>query len=582
MNLLRNQFITKPIHSTFSFSTQHPHHHHPTLYHQTKDTIHQTQNHPTHQQQHHPSKLDQLLRLGPVLFDPLRIPRYPIVLCHGLYGFSVRGPTSFPKFQIHYWGKLLKILRNKLGIKVIIGKVPSTGSIKQRAISLNQMLKDDLSIKHSDLNFLGHSMGGLDARYLISHLKPHLDYNPVSLTTVCTPHRGSPFMDWCRANIGVGFQESDDQFNSQESTQTLDSTLPFSLSQPILSLYPNSDRRPSQSSISKTFNYLPNNLLKVLLLNLLDSPAYSNLSTDFLINRFNPNTPNDPNVKYFSLAGQIQPKINLIHPLYLPKLILDEYEKNQTHKGHDGLVTIESAKWGEFLGIIENTDHWEIRGSSAFGKEEEDESVEQKKEREEDRRRLNSDELMNEKTKSSWLEVNKLIGSWISSNSKSTQIKSMTEDLIENDLKPHSDSDSNLNLIQSPSHQRDLKVYLEKGCSSDSSLYDLANWILKRLPILNSSQSQSQSQPQPGEQKLNFDLKSNQYKSTIHSHFPLDDLDLLPGLHSNPTNLDHSIHPPPHSNLSVSSSQRSLEEMKKFDLERLYISICRNLYDHGF
>lgn len=30
--------------------------------------------------------------------------------------------------------------------------------------------------------------------------------------------------------------------------------------------------------------------------------------------------------------------------------------------GNDGLVTVQSARWGEFLGILEGCDHWDIRG----------------------------------------------------------------------------------------------------------------------------------------------------------------------------------------------------------------------------
>ena len=47
-------------------------------------------------------------------------------------------------------------------------------------------------------------MGGLDCRHLISHIKP-TDYTPLSLTTIATPHRGSPFMDWCRVRAVVGY-----------------------------------------------------------------------------------------------------------------------------------------------------------------------------------------------------------------------------------------------------------------------------------------------------------------------------------------------------------------------------------------
>jgi triacylglycerol lipase len=47
---------------------------------------------------------------------------------------------------------------------------------------------------------MAHSMGGLDCRYLISRIKPD-DYTPLSLTTISTPHRGSPFMDWCQVSF---------------------------------------------------------------------------------------------------------------------------------------------------------------------------------------------------------------------------------------------------------------------------------------------------------------------------------------------------------------------------------------------
>ena len=35
--------------------------------------------------------------------------------------------------------------------------------------------------------------------------------------------------------------------------------------------------------------------------------------------------------------------------------------------GNDGLVTLQSARWGQFLGVMEECDHWALRG--ATGKE---------------------------------------------------------------------------------------------------------------------------------------------------------------------------------------------------------------------
>lgn len=85
------------------------------------------------------------------------------------------------------------------------------------------------------------------------------------------------------------------------------------------------------------------------------------------------------------------------HPLWFPKVVLDgvedreraerlasspssnplsHYPSSSDHlnadlepmslHGNDGLVPVSSARWGEFLGTIENCDHWEIRGGGGL------------------------------------------------------------------------------------------------------------------------------------------------------------------------------------------------------------------------
>ena len=97
---------------------------------------------------------------------------------------------------MHYWSSILGILRKTVGAEVIVTAVPATGSIASRAEQLDRFLQ--IKAFGRGINFMAHSMGGLDCRYLITHLKP-ADYTPLSLTTIATPHRGSPFMDWCQA-----------------------------------------------------------------------------------------------------------------------------------------------------------------------------------------------------------------------------------------------------------------------------------------------------------------------------------------------------------------------------------------------
>jgi len=88
----------------------------------------------------------------------------------------------------------------------------------------------------------------------------------------------------------------------------------------------------------------------------------SSFTTFLLTEIFNPRTPDDPRVRYFSVAGRTG-GLNIWHPLWLPKLILDGTDDRE---GNDGLVSVQSARWGEFLGTIEGADHWTLRGASGI------------------------------------------------------------------------------------------------------------------------------------------------------------------------------------------------------------------------
>ncbi|KAF9009441.1 Alpha/Beta hydrolase protein [Cyathus striatus] len=313
-----------------------------------------------------PDLIHQLLA-NPALLDPIRTPRYPIVLCHGLYGFDTRGPSTFPSMRMHYWANVLKVLQRR------IDRIIST-----RAELLNQQLHH--RARGRGVNFLAHSMGGLDCRHLITHLRPS-EYAPLSLMSIGTPHRGSPFMDWCADNIGIGKlrQQERDLAAARESSSTVhDETKPLSAK---------TTTATSTSSFTLSLASLPSSFT-TLLLSIVDSPAYANLTSSYLNDVFNPNTPDDPKVKYFSVAGRLA-AVNIWHPFWLPKMVLDGVEEkergrlkkiweeqgrkvvngeiplwaNEREWGNDGLVTVQSAKWGEFMGIMEGADHWEMRGA---------------------------------------------------------------------------------------------------------------------------------------------------------------------------------------------------------------------------
>jgi triacylglycerol lipase len=339
-------------------------------------------------------------------------------------------------------------------------------------------------------------------------------------------------MDWCRANIGVGLSAS-------EASQK---RIPFSLKEPLL-------RRTTEDQLG----YLPNNLLKVLLLNLLDSPAYSNLSTDYLTGQFNPRTPDRAGVEYFSIAAKIgKNRLSLIHPLWLPGLLMDRLVEDPMEQGqHDGLVTVQSAKWGRFLGSIDGTDHWEIRGSSAFGAE---------------ILQPHDDHLLNLHAKSNWLELNRYIGSWLSSDSTST-------------------STSHTTSSHPPSHLADAQPGRHKIFDHQTlSTRLLADWIAKKLPlnlspssqpILASSSSSSTTTTNNSSSSFTPPNKnpssssSSSLTARSHSHYPF----------TNPT---RTVHPQfPLDDLDLNQNQNPKNSQTGFDIERFYLAVLRNLYDHG-
>lgn len=158
-------------------------------------------------------------------------------------------------------------------------------------------------------------------------------------------------------------------------------------SEPISSIDSNGASEKREAAFRLSLSTLPSSFT-TLLLSLIDSPAYANLTTSYLNDVFNPTTPDDSRVKYFSVASRID-EMNIWHPLWLPKMVLDDAERNAREQlkaaagrtsdtsstplweredewGNDGLVTVQSARWGEFLGILSGCDHWAIRGAQGM------------------------------------------------------------------------------------------------------------------------------------------------------------------------------------------------------------------------
>ncbi|ORX47754.1 alpha/beta-hydrolase [Hesseltinella vesiculosa] len=264
-------------------------------------------------------------------------PRAPIVLCHGLYGFDKRGPDALPFLQVRYWGGIENALA-RLGAKVVVTKVPRTGSIKARAKALHSFL--NLAIQNQPVNFIAHSMGGLDCRYLLSHLHDR-SYKPLSLTTVSTPHRGSPLTNWFRKYVGVA-KMTDDMFSGRSFSAS-----PFADPE-TLTIH---GHTPNPGSMAAHSLDRP---LQKLVHQYLDTPAYANLTTDFCQGYFNPNTPDHPDVAYYSYGS------NVVLPFWsvlgLPNQLIRDHEGD-----NDGIVSVQSAQWGKYIKTLD-AHHWALNG----------------------------------------------------------------------------------------------------------------------------------------------------------------------------------------------------------------------------
>ncbi|SEK83553.1 thioesterase [Nitrosovibrio tenuis] len=106
-----------------------------------------------------------------------------VVLLHGFLGFVKWGPFEY------FRG--VKDALCHVDIDPLTPEVPTAGTIAERAEVLAHKL---FRSNTPAFALVGHSMGGLDARYLITHLDP--DRRIKSLITVSTPHQGSPLARW--------------------------------------------------------------------------------------------------------------------------------------------------------------------------------------------------------------------------------------------------------------------------------------------------------------------------------------------------------------------------------------------------
>lgn len=107
--------------------------------------------------------------------------RPAVVLIHGLFGFS-------HLLWLEYFAGV-RSLYEDMGLRVLAPALPWAGSLERRTAALAGQLRNE----PGPLHLVAHSMGGLEARAWIS--RHGGGEKTASLTTLSTPHHGSPAAD---------------------------------------------------------------------------------------------------------------------------------------------------------------------------------------------------------------------------------------------------------------------------------------------------------------------------------------------------------------------------------------------------
>ncbi|WP_437820068.1 esterase/lipase family protein [Sorangium sp. So ce1078] len=120
--------------------------------------------------------------------------QYPIVLCHGMAGFKAMFGV------VDYFGGVASTLRSG-GAEVYATAVPQFDSTEARGEALLAQIEDIVARTGSGkVNLIGHSHGGLDARY-VAAVRPDL---VASVTTIGSPHRGAELASYLQEHLREG------------------------------------------------------------------------------------------------------------------------------------------------------------------------------------------------------------------------------------------------------------------------------------------------------------------------------------------------------------------------------------------
>jgi triacylglycerol lipase len=217
---------------------------------------------------------------------------YPVILVHGI---AYRDDIPF----LSYWGRVPQKL-TRLGAKVFLGNNEGWGSYIKNSGLLKKRIMEIIDMTKSEkVHIIAHSKGGVDARYMISMMD--MGDRVASLTTLSTPHGGSYIAD-----IVVNKLIKDNKVYSV-----------------LMDMYGRiiGDKSPDSNKVIRE------------------------LTTEHM-RQFNKEVTDCPNVYYQSYGAELKRGSNDPMFYFSYKLLYEQEGPN------DGMVSIESSKWGVYRGIF--------------------------------------------------------------------------------------------------------------------------------------------------------------------------------------------------------------------------------------
>lgn len=253
-------------------------------------------------------------------------PPYPIVLMHGMGGFDkLTGPVP-----LTYFNDVVADLAASGETDVYVTVAPPYDTSEDRAQAILPQIQKILDDTGKDkVNLVGHSQGGMDARLIASPAGTAFGAHIASVTTVATPHQGSLVAD---AVLGI-LQGVPPSVIDEVTTAAL-------------------------SLLEKTAYDVQNDpQLRAQL---------TELSQEYMTTVFNPKYVDDPRVAYSSYGGRtnletgqadcssaVYPddptRVDVAQPEVQP---LAQFLQGTADVTNDGLVTVQSARWGTFLQCV--------------------------------------------------------------------------------------------------------------------------------------------------------------------------------------------------------------------------------------